>query len=48
MGLEPRWNEREKEKSRVHTEWCTPLILALGRQRQADLCDCEATLVYKT
>ena len=25
----------------------TPLILALGRQRQTDLCEFEATLVYR-
>ena len=28
--------------------WCTPLIPALGRQRQADLCEFEASLVYKS
>ena len=28
--------------------WCTPLILALGRQRQANLCEFEASLVYKS
>ena len=27
--------------------WCTPLIPALGRQRQADLCEFETTLVYR-
>jgi hypothetical protein len=27
--------------------WCTPLILALGRQRQADLCELTGSLVYK-
>ena len=27
--------------------WCTPLTPALRRQRQADLCECEASLVYK-
>ena len=26
---------------------CTPLIPALGRQRQADLCEFEASLVYR-
>ena len=26
---------------------CTPLIPVLGRQRQVDLCDLEASLVYK-
>ena len=28
--------------------WCTPLIPALGRQRQVDLCEFEASLVYKS
>ena len=28
--------------------WRTPLIPALGRQRQADLCEFEASLVYKS
>jgi hypothetical protein len=27
--------------------WCTPLILALRRQRQADLFEFEASLVYR-
>jgi hypothetical protein len=29
------------------TWWCTPLIPALGRQRQVDLCEFEASLLYK-
>ena len=28
--------------------WCTRLIPALGRQRQVDLCEFEASLVYKS
>ena len=28
--------------------WCTPLIPALGRQRQAELCEFEVSLVYKS
>ena len=28
--------------------WCTPLIPALGRQRQVDLCEFKASLVYKS
>lgn len=28
------------------TWWCTPLITALRRQMQVDLCDLEAKLVY--
>ena len=27
--------------------WCTPLIPALGRQRQVDLCEFEVSLVYR-
>ena len=27
--------------------WCTPLIPALWRQRQVDLCEFEASLVHK-
>ena len=27
--------------------WCTPLIPALGKQRQVDLCEFEASLVYR-
>ena len=27
--------------------WCTPLIPALRRQRQVDLCEFKANLVYK-
>ena len=27
--------------------WRTPLIPALGRQRQADLCEFETSLVYR-
>jgi hypothetical protein len=27
--------------------WCTPLIPALGRQWQVDLCEFEASLVYR-
>lgn len=26
--------------------WCTLLILVFGRQRQADLCELEASLIY--
>ena len=28
--------------------WCTPLIPALGSQRQVDLCEFEASLVYSS
>lgn len=27
-------------------QWHTPLIRALGRQRQVDLCEFEASLIY--
>ena len=27
--------------------WCTPLTPALGRQRQADLCEFKVSLVYR-
>lgn len=27
--------------------WCMPLTAALGRQRLADICECEARLVYR-
>jgi hypothetical protein len=29
-----------------HVWWCTPLTPVLGRQRQVDLCEFEANLVY--
>ena len=28
--------------------WCMPIIPALGRQRQADLCEFKNSLVYKS
>ena len=30
----------------MNSEWHTPLIPALERQRQEDLCECEVTPVY--
>jgi hypothetical protein len=34
--------------SLIHwASWCTPLISALRMQRQADLCEFKAILVYK-
>ena len=42
--------EKQKQRSKKCTGqwWCTPLIPALRRQRQADLCEFEASLVYKS
>ena len=34
-------------KNQAGQWWRTPLIPALGRQKQADLCEFEASLVYK-
>ena len=43
--------ERKKEKKRKKERiarwwWCTPLIPALGRQMQMDLCEFKVNLVY--
>ena len=35
------------KKERAKWWCCTPLIPALGRQRQADLCEFKANLVYR-
>ena len=37
-----------KIKWRARQGWHTPLIPALGRQRQVDLWEFEASLVYKS
>ena len=34
-------------KKQTAAGWCTASIPALGRQRQADLCEFEAILVYR-
>ena len=36
-----------KDETQAGRWWCTPLILALRRQRQVDLCKFEANLDYK-
>jgi hypothetical protein len=33
------------KKKRCCSGWCTPLVLALRRQRQVDLCECKTSLV---
>ena len=38
---------RIKENSKARVWWYRPLIPALGRQRQMDLCEFKASLVYK-
>ena len=41
-------NQRTKRKKKNKAGWWrTPLIPALGRQRQEDLCEFEASLVYR-
>lgn len=45
------WQQKSQFASCSHKVWCTsyegtPLILALGRQREADLCEYKASLVY--
>ena len=37
-----------KKKVIARWWWCTPLISTLGRQRQVDLNEFEASLVYKS
>jgi hypothetical protein len=41
---QPKYNQYTKEKSRLW--WLRPLTPALRRQRQADICEFEASLVY--
>ena len=35
-------------RSQARQWWLMPLIPALGRQRQANVCDFETSLVYKS
>ena len=43
----PHLNTLKKGKKKKILFICTPLIPALGRQRQADLCEFKPTLVYE-
>jgi hypothetical protein len=40
-------NDCLKHRPKARRLWYTPLISAFGRQRQVDLCEFEASLVYK-
>jgi hypothetical protein len=39
--------EAQRSPGSASRQWCTPLISSLRRQRQADLCECEASLVFR-
>ena len=41
------WSRTEDKAEFSGAWWGTPLIPALGRQRQENLCEFEANLVYK-
>ena len=43
----PRWPHSTVLMNSLWVKWHTSLILALGRQRQEDLCEFEASLVYR-
>lgn len=38
---------RCRKKLKGQEQWCKPAILLLKRWRQADLCQCETSLVYR-
>ena len=38
---------KQKPENQLGRWWCTPLIPALGRQRQEDLREFETSLVYR-
>ena len=43
-------NKTKAMKKRIYScqaWWCTPLNPALGKQRQAELCEFKASLVYR-
>jgi hypothetical protein len=44
MEISKRNNKENMYFSQVY--WCTPLIPALRGQRQADLCEFKASLIY--
>jgi hypothetical protein len=44
--LRAKWNRLE-DKRLARWWWLTPFISALSRQRQVDLCEFEADLIYR-
>ena len=46
--LDVRNRKYQKARKRAGQWWHTPLIPALGKHRQADLCEFEASLVNKS
>ena len=48
MKLYLNKKKRKEKTEKVGQWWCTPLIPALRRQMQADLCEFEASLASTT